>query len=64
MFDDCCPEQSGDWVAANFDHPKIIILRHSQDQGGRGSKLNIKSPKFKIPLINIIFTISNPVPGS
>ena len=36
VVDDCCPEQSGDVVAANFDDPRITILRHPQNQGVGG----------------------------
>lgn len=37
VVDDCCPEQSGDVVAANFDDPRITILRHPQNQGVGGA---------------------------
>lgn len=35
--DDACPEQSGDWIAASCADPRVVVLRHAQNQGVGGA---------------------------
>jgi dolichol-phosphate mannosyltransferase len=37
VIDDCCPDKSGDFVAANCIDPRVIIVRHEQNQGVGGA---------------------------
>lgn len=37
VVDDCCPEGSGDYVAANCADPRMRILRHEKNQGVGGA---------------------------
>ncbi|MFM5907724.1 MAG: glycosyltransferase, partial [Novosphingobium sp.] len=37
--DDCCPEKSGDVVAAQCHDPRVKVLRHEANQGVGGTVL-------------------------
>lgn len=37
VVDDCCPQQSGDFVEANCVDPRVCVLRHSVNQGVGGA---------------------------
>jgi len=37
VVDDCCPDKSGDFVAQNCADKRIIIIRHSNNQGVGGA---------------------------
>ncbi|QKV51753.1 glycosyltransferase family 2 protein [Comamonas antarctica] len=37
VVDDCCPDQSGDFVAAHCQDPRVVVLRHAQNQGVGGA---------------------------
>ena len=37
--DDACPEQSGDFIAANNTDPRVVVLRLAQNQGVGGATL-------------------------
>ena len=37
VVDDCCPDKSGDFVAQNCEDKRIIIIRHSNNQGVGGA---------------------------
>ena len=37
VVDDCCPEQSGDFVMANCSDPRVRIVRNAQNQGVGGA---------------------------
>jgi glycosyltransferase involved in cell wall biosynthesis len=40
VVDDCCPEKSGDFVEANCTDPRVIVVRHEQNQGVGGAVLS------------------------
>ena len=37
VVDDCCPEYSGDFVSANCTDPRIVVLKHTENQGVGGA---------------------------
>ena len=37
VVDDCCPDKSGDFVTQNCEDKRIIIIRHSNNQGVGGA---------------------------
>lgn len=37
VVDDCCPEQSGDYVRENTRDPRIHIVRHPENKGVGGA---------------------------
>lgn len=37
--DDACPERSGDHIEAGTDDPRVLVLRHSENQGVGGATL-------------------------
>jgi dolichol-phosphate mannosyltransferase len=37
IIDDCCPDGSGDFVAANFKDTRVSIIRHTKNQGVGGA---------------------------
>lgn len=37
VVDDCCPEQSGDFVQASCNDPRVRIIRHAVNQGVGGA---------------------------
>jgi dolichol-phosphate mannosyltransferase len=39
VVDDCCPDKSGDFVEANCTDPRVVVVRHSQNQGVGGAVL-------------------------
>lgn len=39
VVDDCCPEGSGDLVDEHCDQPRVVVLRHSVNQGVGGAVL-------------------------
>lgn len=39
VVDDRCPDQSGDFVQANCTDPRVVVLRHEQNQGVGGAVL-------------------------
>lgn len=40
VVDDCCPDKSGDFVAANCTDPRVVILRHEKNQGVGGAVMS------------------------
>lgn len=40
VVDDCCPDKSGDFVAANCTDPRVVILHHEQNQGVGGAVMS------------------------
>lgn len=39
VVDDCCPENSGDWVSQNCTDPRVRVIRHERNQGVGGAVL-------------------------
>jgi len=39
VVDDACPEASGDYVIKNCNDPRVIVLKHSQNQGVGGAMI-------------------------
>lgn len=39
VIDDCCPDRSGDFVEANCNDPRVVVVRHEQNQGVGGAVL-------------------------
>jgi glycosyltransferase involved in cell wall biosynthesis len=37
VVDDCCPDQSGNYVEANCTDPRVTVLRHAENQGVGGA---------------------------
>ena len=37
VVDDCCPEQSGQWVASQCTDPRVRVLYHAENQGVGGA---------------------------
>lgn len=37
VVDDCCPDNSGDFVAANCTDPRVTVIRHAENQGVGGA---------------------------
>lgn len=37
VVDDCCPENTGDFVEQNCSDPRVVILRHPENQGVGGA---------------------------
>jgi len=37
VIDDCCPEQSGDFVESNSSDPRVKVIRHAVNQGVGGA---------------------------
>ncbi|HEL5043826.1 TPA: glycosyltransferase family 2 protein [Stenotrophomonas maltophilia] len=37
VVDDCCPMNSGDFVEANCTDPRVVVLRHGENQGVGGA---------------------------
>ncbi len=37
VVDDCCPERTGDYVAANCTDPRVRLIKHSVNQGVGGA---------------------------
>ncbi len=37
--DDACPDQSGDFIEANCQDPRVVVLRHAKNQGVGGAML-------------------------
>jgi dolichol-phosphate mannosyltransferase len=37
VVDDCCPDKSGDYVKTNCKDPRVVILRHTVNQGVGGA---------------------------
>lgn len=40
VVDDCCPDNSGDFVAANCTDPRVVIVRHEENQGVGGAVMS------------------------
>ena len=40
MVDDCCPEQSGHWVASQCTDPRVRVLYHAENQGVGGAVMS------------------------
>lgn len=38
--DDCCPDGSGDFIEANCSDERVIVLRHSENQGVGGAVMS------------------------
>lgn len=39
VVDDCCPDKSGDFVEENCKDPRVIVVRHDENQGVGGAVL-------------------------
>ncbi|QDE38499.1 glycosyltransferase family 2 protein [Luteibacter pinisoli] len=39
VVDDCCPDKSGDFVESECRDPRVVVLRHEQNQGVGGAVL-------------------------
>ncbi|ALN79238.1 glycosyltransferase family 2 protein [Lysobacter antibioticus] len=37
--DDACPDKSGDFIQANVDDPRVVVLRNSENQGVGGAMI-------------------------
>lgn len=37
VVDDCCPDQSGEFVESNCTDPRVVVIRHVQNQGVGGA---------------------------
>lgn len=40
VIDDCCPDDSGDFVANNCKDPRVHIIKHTQNQGVGGAVIS------------------------
>lgn len=40
VVDDCCPDHSGDFVEKNIVDPRVIVVRHGENQGVGGAVLS------------------------
>jgi len=40
VIDDCCPENTGDWVERECTDPRVRVIRHDQNQGVGGSMVS------------------------
>lgn len=40
VVDDCCPEKTGDFVAQQCRDPRVIIIRHTENQGVGGAVIS------------------------
>ena len=37
VIDDCCPQESGDFVSQNCNDPRVTVIKHSENQGVGGA---------------------------
>lgn len=57
VVDDCCPEQSGDFVKVNCTDKRVVVIRHDQNQGVGGAVMTGYQAAVSDKIIEVIVKI-------